>query len=307
MNMDFTRRDFITTVTVLLGGSSLSGKGISAKKFKPVRFGIVTDVHYADVPDNVSMNRFYNQSLTKVLECVTVMNREKVDFLIELGDLKDQGNPPDESATLNYLSIIEDQLGKFNGPLYHVLGNHDHDSISKGQFLSAVTNDGFPRALNYYSFNKDSFHFVVLDTNFTAAGAEYDHGNFDWTDAHLPAVQLNWLINDLNVHKMPTIVFVHHQLDAPAITDKRHCPDNADEIRRILEQSGQVLGTFQGHYHKGGLNKINNIFYYTVKAVVEGSGPENNNYAIVEIGEDLSVKITGFRKTESTWLATIAE
>ena len=272
---------------------------MNSKKFKPVRFGIITDIHYADIPDIISMNRYYNQSLAKVSECVQVMNREKVDFLIELGDLKDQGNPPDETTTLDYLSNIERELRKFEGPLYHVLGNHDLDSISKVQFLNSVANYGFSDALNYYSFNKNSFHFVVLDANYSANGVEYNHGNFDWTDSLLPEDQLKWLINDLKSNYLPSIVFIHHQLDSPGITDKRHCPDNADDVRKILEQSGSVIAVFQGHNHQGGLNKINNIFYYTFKAVVEGNGPENNNYAIVEIGEDLTIKIIGFRKTES--------
>jgi predicted phosphodiesterase len=301
--MDFTRRKFVMTTAMLLGGASISGRILNSKKFKPVRFGIITDIHYADVPEIISMNRYYRQSLSKVSECVQVMNREKADFLIELGDLKDQGNPPEEQATLNYLSNIERELRKFEGPLYHVLGNHDHDSISKVQFLGSVANYGFSEALNFYSFNNNSFHFVVLDANYSANGEEYNHGNFDWTDSHLPENQLKWLIKDLNSNKLPSIVFIHHQLDSPGITDKRHCPDNADDARKIIGKAGNVIAVFQGHYHKGGLNKINNIFYYTLKAVVEGSGAENNNYAIVEIGEDLTVKIIGFRKTESTKLA----
>ena len=67
----------------------------------------------------------------------------------------------------------------------------------------------------------------------------------------------------------------------------------------MLEDVGNVVIVFQGHYHEGDLCKINNIYYYTLKAVVEGTGPENNNYAVVEIGMDLSIRIKGFRKTES--------
>ncbi len=302
--MDSTRRKFLMNATILLGGAclppSLKGKG----KFKPVRFGIITDIHYADAPDNTSSNRYYRQSLDKVIECVDVMNKEKVDFLIELGDLKDQGTPPDEAATLKFLAKIESELQRFEGPLFHVPGNHDHDSISKQQFLAAIRNDGFPKALNYYSFDRNSFHFIVLDANYTKTGVAYDHGNFDWTDAYLPQEQLDWLSADLKAHNSPAVVFIHHQLDSPLITDKKHCPGNADDVRKVLEQSGNVIAVFQGHYHKGSLNMLNNIFYYTLKAVVEGSGMENNNYAIVEINEGMKLKIIGFRKTESIKLST---
>ena len=293
------RRKFVETTFTLIGAAPLTGLALPTKKFKPVQFGIITDMHYAErSPMN---NRYYTESLIKVRECVDLMNEQQVDFLIELGDLKDEGNPPVEADTLRFLSNIEHELKRFKGPLYHVLGNHDHDSISKQQFLNGISNFNFPKALNYYSFNKGSFHFVVLDANYTADGKEYDHGNFDWKDAHIPAEQLKWLKKDLKEHKMPTIVFVHQQLDAAAFNEshKIYCPNNAEEVRKIIEDSGNVIGVFQGHFHEGSLNTINQIYYYTLKAVIEGSGPENNNYAIVEIGKDLVTHIKGFRKTIS--------
>ena len=299
MNRKINRRKFVETTAFAIGGITLPGMAMAMSKFKPIKFGILTDIHYAVAPDNPELNRYYRQSLEKVSECVALMKDQKADFLIELGDLKDQGNPPNEIETLQYLNTIEKELMRFKGPIYHVLGNHDHDSISKLQFLKAIANDGFFNALNYYSFTRNSFHFIVLDANYNYLSEEYDHGNFDWTEAHIPNDQLKWLKNDLKLHKKPTIVFVHHQLDSPKVADKRHCPDNADQVRQILEDSGRVVAVFQGHYHKGGLNKINNIFYYTLKAVVEGSGPENNNYAIVEIGDDSIIRIKGYQKTKS--------
>jgi hypothetical protein len=167
--------------------------------------------------------------------------------------------------------------------------------------LKSVSNDGFSEAMNFYSFDKGSFHFIVLDANYTSDDKPYDHGNFDWTDVHIPEEQLTWLRKDLERNARPTIIFVHHQLDSIAFPPEHrvHCPDNADAVRTILEKSGSVLAVFQGHYHKGSINKINNIYYYTLKAVVEGSGAENNNYAIVEIGEDKIMRIRGFRRTQS--------
>lgn len=299
MNKKINRRKFVETTVCAIGGITIPGITMANRKYKPIRFGILTDIHYADIPDDPGQNKYYRESLEKVAECVELMNEQKVDFLIELGDLKDQGNPPKETETLKFLESIENVLKQFNGPLYHVLGNHDHDSISKLQFLKAISNDGFYNAVNFYSFTKDSFHFIVLDANYNSLEQEYDHGNFDWTDVHIPNNQLRWLKSDLKFHKRPTIVFIHHQLDSPVVADKRHCPDNANVVRKMLEESGHVLAVFQGHYHKGGVNKINNIFYYTLKSVIEGSGLENNNYAIVEIDAELKIRIKGYRKTNS--------
>ena len=293
------RRRFVETIVTVIGGVSVSGAVLAKANFRPVRFGIVTDMHYAERPPG--NNRYYSESLEKVSECIDLMNEQEVDFLIELGDLKDQGVSPHEAETLNFLSTIEREFQRFNGPLYHVLGNHDHDSISKQQFLSAISNHGFSRARNYYAFDQKGFHFVVLDSNFTADGKAYDHGNFDWRDAHVPEDQLNWLKQDLTKNRKPTVVFIHHQLDSVSFEPEHriHCPGNAGAVRNVLEQAGNVIAVFQGHYHSGSLNKIKDIHYYTLKAVVEGSGLENNNYAIVDIGEDRIIRIKGYRKTES--------
>jgi len=302
--MKIDRRYFITSTMTLVGAFSLPGFASAHGIFKPIRFGIVTDPHYAERPPNLSLNRYYNESLGKLSECVALMQQEQVDFLIELGDFKDQGSSPNEAETLTFLKAIEQEFSRFTGPRYHVLGNHDHDSISKQQFLDHITNTGFRKASNYYSFNKNSFHFIVLDANYTSLGIAYDHGNFDWRDAHVPEEQLKWLKKDLRKHKkVPTIVFIHQRLDSPP-ANKHLCADNAAAIRQILDDAGNVLIVFQGHDHKGDLNKLKDIHYYTLKAVIEGSGPENNSYAIVEIDKNMVIQITGYHKTKSQDLTT---
>ena len=56
---------------------------------KRLRFGLVTDIHFAH--RNVHGTRYYEQSITKLSEAIDVFNRRKLDFMIELGDLKDMG------------------------------------------------------------------------------------------------------------------------------------------------------------------------------------------------------------------------
>ena len=64
---------------------------------------------------------------------------------------------------------------------YHVLGNHDADSISKEQFLANIKNTNISDGSKYYSFDLKGLHFIVLDANYCADGSDYDHGNFSWT------------------------------------------------------------------------------------------------------------------------------
>jgi predicted phosphodiesterase len=290
-----TRRDVLKITGLTMAGLSL-GIPISAneKPIKPkIHFGMVTDPHYADA--DTKGTRHYRESLSKLDECVTFMNEQKVDFLIELGDLKDQDPSANEQNTLKYLHTIETVFKKFNGPRYHVLGNHDMDSISKQQFLAHAKNTGISPNASYYSFDQKGLHFVVLDANYISDGSDYDHGNFKWTDANIPNTQIEWLTKDLASTTKPTIVFVHQPLDG----NTQHCVKNAEQVRHILEQNKNVLAAFHGHNHVGHYSLIEGIHYYTLKAVIEGSGEENNAYAIVEVYDD-RVVITGYRKALST-------
>lgn len=254
---------------------------------------MVTDCHYADA--DPSGTRVYRESLAKLAECVAVMNAERVDFLIELGDLKDQDRSPVEERTLSYLDRIEGVFGQFHGPRYHVLGNHDVDSLSKGQFLARVENTGIDPARTYYSFDVKGLHCVVLDADFRTDGQEYDHGNFQWTDTNIPVRQLDWLARDLGAARGPVVVFVHQLLDGTGDLYVK----NAAEVRKVLEDSGKVLAVFQGHHHPGQVREIHGIHYYTLKALLEGHGEESNAYAIVEVQPNGDVIVTGYRRAQS--------
>ncbi len=270
-----------------------SGRAFAAPKTAiRVRFGIVTDCHYAEIPTKIG--RYYRESNQKLEECVGEMNRQAVDFLIELGDFKDQGATPAEALT--FLKEIERVFSAFKGPRYHVLGNHDMDCISKPQFMAHIQNAEIPKSETYYSFNVRGVHFVVLDANFRSDGTGYDSGNFDWREAVVPASQLQWLSKDLASTSFPTIVFVHQLLDAD---EGPVYVRNAADVRSVLEHSQRVLAVFQGHHHAGSYRQVNGLHYYTLKAVIDGSGPENNAYAIVSVHDDGSVSVQGMRRAIS--------
>ena len=291
-----TRRDFLKASGFVFAGLSMGA--LFAYAAEPgsntkVRFGIVTDSHYADHAPWGS--RHYRESAAKMTECVKLMNDKKVDFLVELGDFKDQGNPVSEKDTLKYLEAIERIFRKFKGPRYHVLGNHDSDSISKAQFLARVENTGISDLSGYYSFDSNDLHFVFLDANYNADGSDYDHGNFNWTDANIPRNEIDWLRNDLGASSEPVIVFVHQQLDG----EGSHYVNNAAEVRQILQGSERVLAVFQGHNHSGHYSHIEHTHYYTLKAMVEGAGDKNNSYAIVDVHENQNIVVTGYRRALS--------
>ena len=304
-NWVVTRRVFLKASVASLTGLAVAPLSCTlqttlGRRRGTARFGIVTDSHYADA-DTIG-SRYYRHSLDKLTECVELMNTQKVDFLIELGDFKDQNNPPVEQRTIKNLRAVEKVFQKFNGPTYHVLGNHDEDSISKEQFLTNIENTHIDPAKSHYSFDFNGVHFVILDANYSADGTGYDHGNFDWTDANIPPAELNWLEQNLAATRGSAIVFIHQLLDGSGSVYVK----NAADIRQTLEQSGKVSAVFQGHHHSGSYSRIEGIHYYTLKAMVEGPGEENNSYAIVEVRPDQSITITGYCKAISKQLNAAA-
>lgn len=257
------------------------------------RFGLVTDSHYADIES--TNTRFYRESVKKMNECIGLMNEKKVDFIMELGDLTN-GTP---ESTTRHLEKIEAVLMKFDGPRYHVIGNHDLDSLSKDEFQSVVENTGIHKDSTFYSFDRNEIHFIVLDANFTSDGTPYNSGNFHWSDSNIPRDQLTWLEADLEGTNLPTLVCIHQLLDSGEGRSGEVYVGNASHVRRILEKYPQVLAVLQGHHHRGQYNLVSDIHYYTLKAMVEGSGDDNNSYAIVEVFDDLSISITGYRRAVS--------
>ncbi|MBD0400383.1 metallophosphoesterase [Flammeovirga sp. EKP202] len=297
MKYAINRRTFLRlSATTLSAAPFLSFNTIIAEK-PLLQFGMMTDSHFADCPSRGI--RFFHESKEKMQECVDLMNKRKVDFMIHLGDLKDEGKPAVESETLQYLQEIERVYAQFSGPRYHAIGNHDLDSISKKQFLDHIENTGISKDKSYYSFDKQGFHFIVLDANYLKDGTDHGHRNFHWEDTQLSTEEWQWLQRDLLNNTLPTIVFLHHTLHDVGEKGKKYHVTDSHKIRKLLEESGNVLAVFQGHYHQEKYQKINGIHYYVLKAMVDYSGKKNNSYAIVKLYKNGVLEIEGFRRAIS--------
>ena len=261
-----------------------------------LRFGIVTDIHYSERASYGT--RYFKQSIEKLKNAIDVFNQADLDFIIELGDLKDQDSEPERKNTLKYLDTIEAVLQTFNGPVYHVLGNHDMDSISKEDFLNHTSNHKDADKKTYYSFTCNGIKCIVLDANYSEDGSPYDTGNFDWTKAFIPKSQQEWLQKELSSDEIPILIFVHQLLDSFSDVGKDLCVGNADEVVPLLEKNGNVLAVFQGHHHPGNYSFRNGIHYWTMKGMIEESLPDNNSFAIVEVNKNGDISIDGFFNCE---------
>ncbi len=251
-----------------------------------LRIGLVTDLHYAE--RTPALNRYYRETLAKFAEAANKFREEKTACVIELGDLIEVADSLD--AEKGYLRRIVKEFKSIPGHRHYVLGNHCVTALTKPEFLEIVG-----QRKSYYSFNLAGYHFVILDACFRSDGQPYGRKNFNWTDANIPPAEIEWLRSDLKRTPNKSIVFVHQRLDVEPPLGVR----SAAEVRKVLEESGKVLAVLQGHDHKGGHQQLGGIHYCTLAAMVEGSGPENNAYAVMDIMPGDMIRITGFRKQKS--------
>ncbi|QDT93874.1 metallophosphoesterase family protein [Gimesia algae] len=286
-----TRRAFLKNGALILSGLTLSPWSRTAlgdldtTKRGAVRIGLVTDLHYADKPPVGS--RYYRETLTKLKEAATQFDSDRPDFVVFQGDLIDSGKSLEQEKT--HLQTVVNAISAIPFPKYYVLGNHCVDQLKKAEFLQGVG-----QKKSFYSFDQNGFHFVVLDSCFKSDGTPYGRKNFTWTDANIPPEELAWLQADLKQTAYPAIVFAHQPLDLKD-TDS-HAVKNSSEVRKVLEQSGKVTAVFQGHSHRNKYSEIKGIHYCTMVAMVEGSGLDNNGYSTLDVYEDGSLILNGFRK-----------
>ena len=286
-----TRRQFVIGSSILLASGmtgTLFADDEKASGESSVKIGIATDLHFADKAPAGS--RHYRESSGKLAEAVAVFKEQKVDFVVELGDIVDAA--PTVEVEIGYLKKIDAVIKSAGVPVHYVLGNHCVATLTKPEFF-AVTG----ARESYYSFDVGGVHFVVLDACFNKDMEPYGRNNFAWTDANIPQQEQDWLKTDLAEMKLPVVVFAHQRLDLDPT--ESYAVKQSPSVRGILESAGNVRAVLQGHSHENELNKINGIPYCTLAAMVEGSGEANSAYGVLEVSSRGMVRLTGFRKQEN--------
>ncbi len=287
-----SRRVFVSNGTLVLAAAAGLGlqKSIPAANASPsvsLRIGLITDLHHADKP--AAGNRFYRETIAKLNSAAAEFQKSRLDFVVEMGDLIDAAESVE--TELSYLRTINREFSKLSSDRHYVLGNHCVETLTKAEFLQEVG-----QKESYYSFDRAGFHFIVLDACFRNDGVPYGRKNSKWNDANIPPAELEWLREDLQSTNLPTLVFVHQRLDVTTDHGVKNCVD----VRDVLKNSGHVLAVFQGHSHQNDLKDIDGIHYCTLVAIVEGSGLENSGASLLELHDDGTIHLTGFR-TQKTY------
>jgi len=257
--------------------------------------GLLADVHYADT--NYA-GRHCRDGLAKLADCARAFNDRGLATAVNLGDSVDVVTQHVPAAEC--MAGVTEVFTRFAGRRHMVIGNHDVDCLTKAELIALA---GCEAAQAYYSFDEAGLHFVVLDTNNYADGADFtpaDHPE-DWGDAWLGRPQLDWLADDLAAAgERPTIIFAHAGLDDRQIDGRRdpHCVIDGPAARDIFARAGNVRAVFQGHYHTGRSCVQDGISYITLAAMCKGPYPQTA-YAIATFHADGAITLEGLGRQES--------
>ena len=242
-----------------------------------VRIGILTDVH-ANNADSPAEGKVMTNYVERLDAFVAGMEAWRANAIVELGDFVNgtfiMGPIGDEAAIPGILEEAVLHLHAFDGPVYHVAGNHDFYSLSLDQYLAIIG-----RETAIYSVDIGAYHFVALDAQFNEDGTHYDKV-FWRSRGEILAEQLDWLRADLAATELPTIVLVHQPLDSDFDVLVGGPPlANHLEVREVLAAAGNVIAVLQGHEHQSAHSLIDGIHYITIAAMVDHTEPSPPTWA----------------------------
>ena len=171
--------------------------GASAPTGPPLfRFGVVTDVQYADLPVGSNflktVSRYYRHSLDALKMAVRTWVDKDVDFVAQLGDLLDgqNGNEPGrvEAAERDLVAALA-PLTAAGIPIQHAVGNHELYCWQRGDALEGSSIGIVPAGgRTYRSFTPHTgWRFIVLDA--------FEISTMGWPDAHPNSIEA-WKLLD---------------------------------------------------------------------------------------------------------------
>ncbi|PRQ17193.1 putative hydrolase [Rosa chinensis] len=296
-------------------------------------FGVISDVQYADIPDGRSflgVPRYYRHSIFVLKRAVQKWNdQKKHEFVINFGDIVDGFCPKDQS--LNAVMNVVEEFENFNGPVYHMIGNHCLYNLPRKQLLPLLKIPSI-NGRAYYDFSPSpEFRFVVLDAyDISAIGWPQDHPSAiealrflqeknPNADKNSPAgleglerrflmfngavgkQQLEWLdsiLQEATELKQKVVVGCHLPLD-PGASSKEALLWNYDKVMGVIHRYNCVKVCLAGHDHKGGHSIDSRGVHHRVLEAALECPPGTDAYGYIDVYDD-KLLLTGTDRMAST-------
>lgn len=280
----------IAALATLLSSAETRQEPVAEKPL--FRFGLLADVQYAD--KDTSGARRYRGALAHLAACVEDLRDDRLDFVVQLGDLID--GRPDSEGTAADLEAVLALFARLEAPVRHVVGNHCLE-VGRAALLKRL---GLERG--WYSFRRDGWRFVVIDSlevsvcgrserevqyrkaeEWLAEHPAAEHKHAQRWNGGLGALQLRWLEDELSAaaHVGDKVVLFSHLPVLAAASSEWHLLWEHETVRKLLTDNEHVVAFVNGHDHGGGYALDEGVHHLTLEGMVEA--PEDSNaYAVVE-------------------------
>ena len=243
-----------------------------------MKIGIFSDPHYCKA-DDLGLNRRPIFSLAKIKETMEEFKKIGVEICFCLGDLVDRTKEDTKKEVLDNLKATLEIIHSYGIPFYLAPGNHDFVDLTREDFKALGVQFSSDSNSHILTIESKEYNFIILDTNVRSNGEHFDTAGHVWDDANLPKADVEAVSQILKSNQgKKYIVLVHENLD-PTVQEQ-HIIKNAEEIRGVIKESGNVKMVIQGHFHEGSEWYDEDICYHTVKAMCLG---EKNHFEIIII------------------------
>jgi 3',5'-cyclic-AMP phosphodiesterase len=257
------RRDILKRAGLFSAAAIGAGKpnfNFEDKRKLVLKIAHITDVHIRPESEHNAMSRFKH--------CLESVRKDRPDLILNGGD---------SVYAVDYDNITKDRVLELwkcwhdsieivkDIPMYSVLGNHDMWWKGKGDELY-----GKPGALkmlglsnNYYSFDRNGWHFIMLDSNHPQTAGMLDDE------------QWHWFVNDVEQNKnKPTLILSHYPLlSCTGIVDNK--PDMIGPFKvsggythldimkfiEVFNRNPNIRVCLSGHIHLQDKVWYNNVQY----------------------------------------------
>jgi 3',5'-cyclic AMP phosphodiesterase CpdA len=267
MSNNYSRRSFLRTAGTVAAVGALPLTLVElafAKAEDNFTFAYISDSHIQHIRGTKFVNNWDRGLIRAVAE--TNLISPKPDFVMFGGDLAQLGT----KAELDHGAGM---LGKLNGKLRCVMGEHDY-YLDLGEYWSKLFGP------QYYSFDHKGVHFVVLNSILTTDEWTYKRwptgeqrmlemaglDNPNGSPFMVGEKQREWLAKDLAgiAKDTPLVVFSHSPIQK-IYKGWNFWTDDAEQVQALLQPFSKVNVVY-GHVHQIQYNQIGNISFNSVMA-----------------------------------------
>jgi len=229
-----------------------------------LKIGFITDAHFDFREEKRGEKKIeLNWQSKEALEYfVKKMNKKfHPDIVIEGGDFVNGADDDSRKTWIAANKIFE----KINGLAYHVLGNHEVNTIDKDEWLRLTS---YSKTYYYKDIDKKhkKFRVIVLDGNFFADGRPTKHGSYS-KQGHINDEQLDWLkevLTAANEQQRDIIIFIHQ----PPLKPFPKVEEDLFPQRKMIQgmfDKYKVRAVFSGHIERLCNIKKGNVNYFTLQ------------------------------------------